>query len=86
MGPTGAAPRHRCGALTGAPPAGHSRLVLELELEKVVGYLGPTLAREDEHPVPAHGGGEVAAGGRDLAALGHLRGGEAAQPAPGPGH
>lgn len=37
-------PGHWCGVLMGAPPAGHSRLVLELELEEIVRYLGPALA------------------------------------------
>ena len=67
----------------GCRSTGHARLVLELELEEVVGYLGPALAGEDEHPVPAHGRGEVAAGGRDLAALGHLCGGEPLSPREG---
>jgi len=48
------------------------RLVLEFELEEVVGYLGSALPREHKHLVPAHGHREVAAGRRDLAALSHL--------------
>lgn len=69
----GAAPGTGVGYWPGLPPR-HSRLVLELKLEEVVGYLGPTLPREDKHPVAAHSCREVAAGGWDLAALGHLWG------------
>ena len=73
-------PWARVWSADGPQSTGHARLVLELELEEVVGYLGPALAGEDEHPVPAHGRGKVAAGGRDLAALGHLCGGSRSAP------
>lgn len=42
---------------------------LELKLEEVVGDLGSTLTRKDEHLVPAYGYWEVAARRRDLTAL-----------------
>lgn len=39
-----------------------SRLVIEAKLEQVIGDLGATLAREDEHAVPGHSQGKVTAG------------------------
>lgn len=42
---------------------------LELKLEEVVGDLGSTLTRKDEHLVPAYGYREVAARRRDLTTL-----------------
>lgn len=44
-------------------------MTFKLELEKVVGDFGSTLAREDEHLVPAHSDREVTAGWGNLAAL-----------------
>lgn len=52
---------------------GNSRLVLEFELEEVVGDLGSALPREHEHLVPAHSHREVAAGRGNLPTLGHLQ-------------
>lgn len=44
-------------------------MTFKLKLEKVVGDFGSTLAREDEHLVPAHSYREVTAGWGNLAAL-----------------
>lgn len=44
-------------------------MTFKLELEEIVGDFGSTLAREDEHLVPAHSHREVTAGRGNLAAL-----------------
>lgn len=79
-------PQARVWSADGAPPAGNSRLVLELELEKVAGYLWPHSGprRRTSRPCTRRleVGGARRAGSR---ALGHLRGGEAAQPRARPG-
>lgn len=78
-------PRHGCGGADRGPACkGNSRLVLELELEKVVGYLGPTLARETNILSLHAAAGKLQQEG-GISPLGHLRGGEAAQPRR-PGH
>lgn len=65
--------RHRMSIIHVPQNPGNSRLVLEFELEEVVGYLGSTLPREHEHLIPAHSHREVAAGWGDLPTLGHLQ-------------
>lgn len=47
----------------------NSHVPLELKLEEVVGDLGSTLTRKDEHLVPAYSYREVAARRRDLTTL-----------------
>lgn len=47
----------------------NSHVSLELKLEEVVGDLGSTLTRKDEHLVPAYGYREVAARWRNLTTL-----------------
>lgn len=50
----------------------HSHVTFKLKLEEIVGDLGPTLPREDEHLVPTYSYWEVTAGGRNLATLFNL--------------